>query len=184
MLPGNSRVSCGPSLSQCPTVYLLRLWKKKHYSHTPSYSGKIRRNIIHDLNLPDNIGNVTTDHSLSLLSNCCYACNDSCSRMAHMEFTTISATDLPLPSLQSNTRHSFFSSQMPNLASYLQAAPHLIVFSQTYLPLYMIYSTCCTSQIDLDSKSSWVVHIITNTTTKFNSFKWRGRATDDESQLS
>lgn len=68
--------------------------EKKHYSHTPSYSGKIRRNVIHDLSLPDD-GNVTTDHSLSLLSNCCYAFNASCSCMAHMELTATSAADLP-----------------------------------------------------------------------------------------
>lgn len=51
MLPGSFGVSCGPSLSQCPAVYLLPLWKK---NTTDTIScGKIRRDIIHDFNLPD-----------------------------------------------------------------------------------------------------------------------------------
>lgn len=50
MLPGNRGVSCGPSLSQRPAGYLLSLWKKTLHKTT---RGKIRGDIIHDLNLAD-----------------------------------------------------------------------------------------------------------------------------------
>lgn len=49
-LPGNRGVSCGPSPSRRPAGYLLSLWKKTLHKTT---RGKIRGDIIHDLNLPD-----------------------------------------------------------------------------------------------------------------------------------